>query len=74
MHFCRAEDEDCNKEYEYFSRQKNVIQRKGFRIRSVIGSNMDALIVSDIEMRNFKLPEPLCYKLKHQTGSTDAAY
>ncbi|KAI4299459.1 hypothetical protein L6164_032919 [Bauhinia variegata] len=68
----RLEDEDSTKGYGYFSRQRNLIEKKGYRIKSVISSYMDALIVSDTGMRNFKLPDSMCDKLEQQMESTDA--
>jgi NhaP-type Na+/H+ and K+/H+ antiporter len=60
--FCRAEDEDSTKANEYFSRQRNVIQKKGFRIKSIISSHVDILTVTDADtgMRKFLLPDPIC--------------
>ncbi|XP_024639660.1 tricyclene synthase TPS4, chloroplastic-like [Medicago truncatula] len=36
----RAEGEDSTKENEYFTRQRNVIQTKRFRIKSIISSHV----------------------------------
>ncbi|KAF7816362.1 acid phosphatase-like protein [Senna tora] len=70
----REEDEDCIKGKEYFARKSNVIQRNGFRIRSIISNHMDALTVADTGMRSFKLPDPICDKFEHQMETTDTVY
>ncbi|TKY56826.1 Acid phosphatase 1 [Spatholobus suberectus] len=62
----RAEDEDSTKGNERFSRQRNVIQTKGFRIKSIISSQMDALTVADTEIRKFLLPDPIFDKFEQQ--------
>ncbi|XP_027332858.1 uncharacterized protein At2g39920-like isoform X2 [Abrus precatorius] len=62
----RAEDEDSTKGSECFSRQRNVIQKKGFRIQSIISSQMDALTVTDTGTRKFLLPDPICDKSEQQ--------
>ncbi|RDX94741.1 hypothetical protein CR513_22850, partial [Mucuna pruriens] len=54
----RAEDSDPTR-YELLSRQRNVIKEKGFRIKSIISSHMDAMTVPDSGMRFFLLPDPL---------------
>lgn len=58
----RANDENCTKVNEYFSKQRNVINSKGFRIKSIISSHVDILTVAyaDIGIRFFLLPEPIC--------------
>ncbi|CAJ1862258.1 unnamed protein product [Sphenostylis stenocarpa] len=63
----RAEDSYPTKGYEYFSRQMNVMRKKGFRIKSIISSHMDAVAVSETGGRNFLLPDPLCEKFEKQT-------
>ncbi|KEH23670.1 putative Acid phosphatase [Medicago truncatula] len=52
-----AEDEDSTKANEYFSRQRNVIQTKGFRIKSIISSHVDILTVTDADtgMRKYHM-------------------
>jgi hypothetical protein len=62
FYFCRTVDEGSTKANEYFSRQKNVIQKKGFRIKSIISSHVDILTVADADtgMRKFLLPGPIC--------------
>jgi len=62
FYFCSAEDEDSTKANEYFSRQRNLIQTKGFRIKSIISSHVDILTVTDADtgMRKFLLPDPTC--------------
>ncbi|XP_057441839.1 uncharacterized protein At2g39920-like isoform X1 [Lotus japonicus] len=62
----RTEDEDSTKANEYFSRQRNVIQTKGFRIKSIISSHIAALSVADTGIRNFLLPDPICDKFEQQ--------
>ncbi|KAL5164111.1 Uncharacterized protein HKD37_18G049496 [Glycine soja] len=62
----RAEDSDPTKGYEYFSRQRNVIRKKGFRIKSIISSHMDAVTVPETEKRNYLLPGHLCDKFEKQ--------
>ncbi|KOM39136.1 hypothetical protein LR48_Vigan03g251800 [Vigna angularis] len=58
----RAEDSDPTKGYEYFCGQRNVVRKKGFRIKSIISSHMDAVTVRETGERNFLLPDPLCDK------------
>lgn len=74
MDFCRAEDEDYTRGNEYFSRQKNVIQKKGFRIKSIISSHMDVLTVRDTGMRFFLLPDPISDKFEQQIESKDTGH
>ncbi|XP_061343523.1 uncharacterized protein At2g39920-like isoform X2 [Gastrolobium bilobum] len=62
------EDEDSTKENGCFSRQMNVIQTKGFRIKSIISSHMDALAVADTGIRKFLLPDPICDKFEQSKG------
>ncbi|WVY90445.1 hypothetical protein V8G54_035959 [Vigna mungo] len=61
------DDADSSKGNEFFSRQRNVIKTKGFRIKSVISSEMDALSVDDRGMRVFLLPDPIFDKFELQT-------
>nr|ACJ85467.1 unknown [Medicago truncatula] len=67
----RADDEDSTKENEYFSRQRNVIQTKGFRIKSIISSHVDILTVTDADtgMRKFLLPDPICDMFEPQRSA-----
>ncbi|XP_068484628.1 uncharacterized protein At2g39920-like isoform X2 [Phaseolus vulgaris] len=60
------EDEDSSKGNELFSRQRNVIQSKGFRIKSVISSEVDALSVGDRGIRFFLVPDPIFHKFEQQ--------
>jgi len=43
-----------------------VIQKKGFRIISIMSSQMDALTVADRGIRIFLLPDPIFDKFKQQ--------
>ncbi|RDX96434.1 hypothetical protein CR513_20894, partial [Mucuna pruriens] len=61
-----AEDEDSTKGNECFSSQRKVIQTKGFRIKSIISSQMDALTVADTGIRNFLLPNPIFDEFEQQ--------
>ncbi|XP_061356715.1 uncharacterized protein At2g39920-like [Gastrolobium bilobum] len=70
----RGEDSDSTKGNEYFSRQRNVIQRKGFRIKSIISSHMDALTVPDTGIRIFLLPDSVCDKFEQQIESIDTGH
>lgn len=65
LHFGR-EDSDSAKGIDYFSKQRNVIQKKGFRIKSIISSHIDALTAPDTGMRFFMLPDPVCYKFEQK--------
>ncbi|KAH1093305.1 hypothetical protein AAZX31_14G060400 [Glycine max] len=60
------EDEESTKGNEYFSRQRNVIQTKGFRIKSIMSSQMDALAVADRGIRFVLLPDPIFDKFEQQ--------
>ncbi|KAK7379340.1 hypothetical protein VNO80_04798 [Phaseolus coccineus] len=60
----RAEDSDPTKGYEYFCGQRNVVRKKGFRIKSIISSHMDAVTIPESGERNFLLPDPLCDKFE----------
>ncbi|XP_020214545.1 uncharacterized protein At2g39920 [Cajanus cajan] len=60
----RAEDSDPTKGYEYFSMQRNVIRKKGFRIKCIISSHMDAITIPETGVRNFLLPNTLCDKFE----------
>ncbi|KAF1890186.1 hypothetical protein Lal_00025519 [Lupinus albus] len=62
----RAEDEDPTQENKGIFKQRNVIQAKGFRIKSIISSHMDALSVADTGIRIFFLPAPICDKFEQQ--------
>lgn len=65
----RAEDSDSTKGDEYFSRQRSMIQKKGFHIKSIISSHLDALSAPDTRIRNFLLPGLVCDKFEHQIES-----
>ena len=41
-----------------------MIQRKGFRVKSIISSHVDALIVPETGTRVFLLPDPICDKFE----------
>ncbi|XP_057737690.1 uncharacterized protein At2g39920-like [Arachis stenosperma] len=58
----RKKDEVSAKENEYFYRQRNLIQKKGFRIKSIISSHVDALKFLDKGMQILLLPNPMCHK------------
>jgi len=66
LRFCRAEDSDPTKGYEYFYGQRDVVRKKGFRIKSIISSHMDAVTFPESGERNFLLPVPLCDKFEKQ--------
>ncbi|KAJ1422322.1 HAD superfamily [Sesbania bispinosa] len=70
----RAEGSDSPKGNEYFSRQRNVIQKKGFRIKSIISSHMDALTPPDTRIQNFLLPDLVCDKFEQQIESIDTGH
>ncbi|XP_014502845.1 uncharacterized protein At2g39920 isoform X2 [Vigna radiata var. radiata] len=61
------DDADSSKGNEFFSRQRNVIKTNGFRIKSIISSEMDALSVHDRGIRVFLLPDPIFDKFELQT-------
>lgn len=42
------------------------MERKGYRIKSIISNDMDALTAPNAGMRNFKLPEAMCDKFEQQ--------
>lgn len=67
----RAEESDSAKGDEYFSRQRSMIQKKGFHIKSIIGSHLDALSTPDTRTRNFLLPGLVCDKFEHPIESID---
>ena len=58
--FCRAEGEDSTKANEYFTRQRNLMQTKGFRTKSIISSHVDILTAAVAGMRKNLLPDPIC--------------
>ncbi|KAK7300558.1 hypothetical protein RJT34_11404 [Clitoria ternatea] len=62
----RAEDGDCTKGNECFSRQRNMILAKGLHIKGIISSEMDALSVEDTGIRKFLLLDPICDKFDQQ--------
>lgn len=74
LHFCREEDGAYTRGNEYFSRQWNVIQKKGFRVKSIISSHMDVLTVRDKGMRFFLLPDPTCDKFEQQLEDKDTGH
>lgn len=73
MQFCR-EDSDSSKGNEYFCRQRNVIQKKGLYIKSIISSHMDALTAPDVGIRKFLLPDLVCDKFEQQIESIDTGH
>jgi len=74
LHFFRAEDSDSTKGNEYFSRQRSMIQKKGFHIKSIISSHFDALSAPDTRIRNFLLPGLVCDNFEHQIESIDTGH
>ncbi|XP_020233771.1 uncharacterized protein At2g39920 isoform X2 [Cajanus cajan] len=68
------EDEDSTKGNENFSRQRNVIQTKGYRLKSMISSQMDALAVVDREIRFFWLPDPIFDVFEQAKENIGAGY
>ncbi|GAU40072.1 hypothetical protein TSUD_151160 [Trifolium subterraneum] len=69
-----AQDSDSIKGNEYFSRQRSVIQKKGFHIKSIISSHFDVLTAPDNRIRNFLLPGHVCDKFEHQIESIDTGH
>ncbi|KAL2317161.1 hypothetical protein Fmac_031037 [Flemingia macrophylla] len=67
-------DEDSTKGNEHFSMQRNVIEAKGFRIKSTISSQMDALTVVERRIRIFLLPDPIFDKFEQAKENIDAGY
>ncbi|XP_042482098.1 uncharacterized protein At2g39920-like [Macadamia integrifolia] len=65
----RSDDEMQMENWEYFSRRREHLQNQGFRITSVISSQLDALTGPCLGKRNFKLANPIFYRLKEQTES-----
>ncbi|XP_043703203.1 uncharacterized protein At2g39920-like [Telopea speciosissima] len=65
----RSDDEMQMETWEYFSRRRAHLQNQGFRIASVISSQLDALTGPCLGKRNFKLASPIYYRLKEQTES-----
>ena len=57
--------------HEYFSRQRGVIQKEGFRITAVISGHMDALTGPSLGKRIFKLPNPMYYKFDDHIESAN---
>ncbi|XP_028792676.1 uncharacterized protein At2g39920 [Neltuma alba] len=70
----REDYEDSIRGNEYIIRKRNVIEGKGFHIKSIISHLMDAVMVQDPGMRNFKLPSPLCDEFEHQMEIPVAPY
>ena len=62
---CRSDDEMQMEGHEYFSRQRGMIQKEGFRITAVISSGMDALTGPCLGKRIFKLPNPIYYQFDY---------
>ncbi|KAK2983250.1 hypothetical protein RJ640_023370 [Escallonia rubra] len=56
---------------EYLSRRRIAIQEEGFRIASVIGSQMEALTGPSLGKRIFKLPNPIYYDVEYHNESTE---
>ncbi|MED6125489.1 hypothetical protein PIB30_068989 [Stylosanthes scabra] len=68
--FMRTKDEGIAKENEYLYMQRNEIQKKRFRIKSIISSHMDALtILDDAGIQFFLLPNPMCDMFHQQLQS-----
>ncbi|XP_043697839.1 uncharacterized protein At2g39920 [Telopea speciosissima] len=55
--------------WEYLSGKRAHLQNQSFRITSVISSQLDALTGPCIGKRNFKLANPIYYRLKDQNNS-----
>ncbi|CAL5203093.1 unnamed protein product [Lathyrus oleraceus] len=70
----RAEDSESTKGNEYFSRQRSLIQKKGFHIKSIVSSHLDVLSSPDTRIRNFLLPVLVCNKFEHQIESLDTGH
>ncbi|KAK3031027.1 hypothetical protein RJ639_035058 [Escallonia herrerae] len=51
-------------------RRRTAIQEEGFRIASVIGSQMEALTGPSLGKRIFKLPNPIYYDVEYHNEST----
>lgn len=56
--------------HEYFSRRRVAMQKEGFRISSIISSQMDALTGPSLGQCVFKLPSPLYYYFEHHRENT----
>lgn len=67
----RSDDEMQMDTHEYFSRQRGVIQKEGFRITAVISGHMDALTGPSLGKRIFKLPNPMYYKFDDHIESAN---
>ncbi|MED6219618.1 hypothetical protein PIB30_037420 [Stylosanthes scabra] len=67
--FMRTKDEGFGKENEYLYIQRNEIQKKGFHIKSIISSHMDALTFLDTAIQFFLLPNPMCDMFDQQLQS-----
>jgi len=63
--------EDSTKRNEYFSKQRNVIETKGLRIKSIISSHVDVFTVADADKGkyNFLLPDPICDMFEPQRSA-----
>lgn len=51
-----------------------MIQKKGFHIKSIISSHMDALTAPDAGIRKFLLPNIVCDKFEQQVESIDSGH
>ncbi|WJX38385.1 hypothetical protein P8452_26053 [Trifolium repens] len=70
----REKDSDSIEGNEYFSRQRSVIQKKGYHIKSVISSHLDVLAAPDNRIRNFLHPGNVCDKFEYQIESIDTGH
>lgn len=51
---------------EYFFRRRSEMKEQGNEIKSVISSQMDALMGLSLGIRLFKLPNPLYYNFENK--------
>ncbi|KAL7107701.1 hypothetical protein ACP275_06G071100 [Erythranthe tilingii] len=64
-------DNEMQVDYEEFlSRQRNMLQREGFRIKGVISSQMDALRGPYLGERIFKIPNPI-FRYSDEKSNSD---
>ncbi|KAA8534115.1 hypothetical protein F0562_031692 [Nyssa sinensis] len=70
----RLDDEMQMDSREYFSRRRTEMQNAGFRIRSVVSSQMDALSGPCLGKRIFKLPNPFYYNIEDYIESRDTPH
>ncbi|WJX64105.1 hypothetical protein P8452_48927 [Trifolium repens] len=63
--------ENSTKRNEYFSKKRNVVERKGLRIKSIISTHVDVLTVADADtrMHKFLLPDPICDMFEPQRSA-----